>query len=62
MSSLHQETMGFLGQLQRQHDHALHMLYTTRLRNEDLGDIARDPEVLYHVEATEAITAYLEQQ
>jgi hypothetical protein len=57
------ELRAALGRAQRQHDLFLSMTYQRGMRDHaNLDAIARDPETLYHIEATEAITAYLEQQ
>lgn len=55
------DTYAALGRVQRQHDLYLTHAYRSGLHNRaNLDAIARDPETLYHIEATEAICDYLE--
>lgn len=55
------DTIVALRTLHRQHEASLAATYRRRMREGiDVGDIARDPETLYHLETTEALGGYLD--
>lgn len=55
--------MAVLGRLRSHHDHATHALYRQGKRNGvDFEDIARDPELIYHLDVSDAITAYFDRE
>lgn len=56
------ETYALCGALQRQHDLFLAITYQRGIaRHANLDAIARDPETMYNIEATEALTTLLEE-
>ena len=56
------DTYALLGTVQRQHDAIVSGMYRawTRDPREDIGELARDPELVYHLDTVEAIATYLE--
>lgn len=60
MVSIEFDTYVALGRAQQQHDAILARLYRDGVRRQlDLGDIARDDEVIYNLEVVEAISEYI---
>lgn len=54
------DTYVALGAIQRQHDHAVHVLWLAGKAKKLSADVmAEDPEIVFHLDGSEAIAEYL---
>lgn len=62
--SIEMDTHVALGSIQRQHDGTITRMYrawTREAPKNDISDLARDPELVYNLDAVEACGVYIDQ-